>query len=44
VEADQAPSLRLLSAFADDGVNGHPQRVEFGNGLIGQCATDKRAC
>jgi HAMP domain-containing protein/CheY-like chemotaxis protein/signal transduction histidine kinase len=42
VEADQAPSLRLLSAFADDGVNGHPQRVEFGNGLIGQCATDKR--
>ncbi len=42
VEADQAPSLRLLSAFADDGVNGHPQRVEFGSGLIGQCATDKR--
>jgi HAMP domain-containing protein/CheY-like chemotaxis protein/signal transduction histidine kinase len=42
VEADEAPGLRLLSAFADDGANGHPQRVGFGEGLIGQCAADKR--
>ena len=30
--------LRLLSAYADDGVNGHPQRLRIGEGLIGQCA------
>ena len=42
VEADETPSLRLLSAFADDGAHGHPQRIEFGQGLIGQCAADKR--
>jgi HAMP domain-containing protein/CheY-like chemotaxis protein/signal transduction histidine kinase len=42
IEADDAPSLRLLSAFADDGANGHPQRIGFGEGLIGQCAADKR--
>ncbi|MDQ6630164.1 MAG: HAMP domain-containing protein, partial [Verrucomicrobiota bacterium] len=42
VEADEQPSLRLLSAFADDGVHGHPPRVGFGEGLIGQCAIDRR--
>ena len=42
VESDERPSLRLLSAFADDGATGHPQRVEVGQGLIGQCAADKR--
>jgi HAMP domain-containing protein/CheY-like chemotaxis protein/signal transduction histidine kinase len=42
VETDESPSLRLLSAFADDGVNGHVPRIEFGEGLIGQCAADKR--
>jgi HAMP domain-containing protein/CheY-like chemotaxis protein/signal transduction histidine kinase len=42
VESDERPSLRLLSAFADDGATGHPQRVEVGQGLVGQCAADKR--
>jgi HAMP domain-containing protein/CheY-like chemotaxis protein len=42
VETDEAPNLRLLSAFADDGANGHPERIEIGEGLIGQCAADKR--
>src|SRR5437763_623815 len=42
VEADDRRALRLLSAFADDGANGHQNRVEFGDGLIGQCAIDKR--
>jgi CheY-like chemotaxis protein/HAMP domain-containing protein/GAF domain-containing protein len=42
VEVDESPSLRLLSAFADDGVNGHAPRIRFGEGLIGQCASDKR--
>ncbi|MGI8570439.1 MAG: HAMP domain-containing protein [Methylocella sp.] len=35
-------SLRLLSAYASDGVAGHLQRIQFGQGLIGQCAADAR--
>ena len=35
-------SLNLLAAYADDGVNGHPQSMNLGDGLIGQCALDKR--
>ena len=42
VENDESPSLRLLSAYADDGASGHPQRIRIGEGLIGQCAADKR--
>jgi CheY-like chemotaxis protein/signal transduction histidine kinase len=43
VENVDAPTgLRLLSAYADDGINGHPQRLKIGDGLIGQCAADKR--
>jgi len=40
--ADAPTGLRLLSAYADDGINGHPQRMRIGDGLIGQCAADKR--
>ena len=36
------PQLRLLSAYAGDSVNPHPPAVQFGEGLIGQCAMDKR--
>jgi HAMP domain-containing protein/CheY-like chemotaxis protein/signal transduction histidine kinase len=42
VESEGGQSLRLLSAYADDGANGHPQRLRLGEGLIGQCAADKR--
>jgi HAMP domain-containing protein/CheY-like chemotaxis protein len=42
VESEGLQSLRLLSAYADDGANGHPQRLRLGEGLIGQCAADKR--
>jgi CheY-like chemotaxis protein/HAMP domain-containing protein/signal transduction histidine kinase len=42
VENEDAPHLRLLSAYAGDGVSPHPQIVQFGEGLIGQCAMDKR--
>ena len=42
MESEDAPTLRLLSAYADDGANGHPQRLRVGEGLIGQCAVDKR--
>jgi HAMP domain-containing protein/CheY-like chemotaxis protein/signal transduction histidine kinase len=38
----ETPQLRLLSAYAGDGANPHPLVVQFGEGLIGQCAMDKR--
>ena len=34
--------MRLLSAYAGDGVSPHTLFVQFGEGLIGQCALDKR--
>ena len=40
--SEEAPSLHLLSAYADDGLNGHPEQLLVGEGLIGQCAADKR--
>ena len=42
VTGEDAPSLHLLSAYADDGVDGHPEHLHPGEGLIGQCAVDKR--
>ncbi|HEY2177840.1 MAG TPA: HAMP domain-containing protein [Caulobacteraceae bacterium] len=36
------PSLRLLSAYADHPGEGHPERLQIGEGLIGQCARDGR--
>jgi len=42
MEGEEGPSLKLLSAYADGGMNGHPQRIQVGEGLIGQCAADKR--
>ena len=42
VESEELQSMRLLSAYADDGPNGHAQRLRIGEGLIGQCAADKR--
>jgi CheY-like chemotaxis protein/GAF domain-containing protein len=35
-------SLRLLSVYADAGGAGHPESVRVGEGLIGQCAADRR--
>ena len=42
MENEETQGLKLLSAYADDGVNGHPQTLRLGEGLIGQCALDKR--
>jgi HAMP domain-containing protein/CheY-like chemotaxis protein/signal transduction histidine kinase len=42
IESEEAQGLRLLSAYADDGANGHPQGLRMGEGIIGQCALDKR--
>src|SRR5262249_23306365 len=39
---EEVPSLPLLSAYADDGLNGPPEHLLVGEGLIGQCAADKR--
>ena len=42
IENEEKPALKLLSAYADDGANGHAQTLRLGEGLIGQCAVDKR--
>ena len=42
VESDDSRQLRLLSAYAGDASQPHPQFVQFGEGLIGQSAMDKR--
>ncbi|WOH68778.1 HAMP domain-containing protein [Bradyrhizobium sp. BWA-3-5] len=42
VENADSPQLRLLSSYAGDGAHPHPQAIQFGEGLIGQCALDKR--
>ncbi len=41
VESEERPQLRLLAAYADDGVYPYQPIVQFGEGLIGQCAMDK---
>ena len=42
VDAGETPSLKLLASYADDGHAGHPTAFHFGEGLIGQCAVEKR--
>jgi HAMP domain-containing protein/CheY-like chemotaxis protein/signal transduction histidine kinase len=43
VEADERhPTLSLLSAYANGIEAVHPPRLEFGQGLVGQCAVDTR--
>jgi HAMP domain-containing protein/CheY-like chemotaxis protein/signal transduction histidine kinase len=42
MDNEENPVLRLLSSYADDGLNGHPGTVRVNEGLVGQCAVDKR--
>jgi HAMP domain-containing protein/CheY-like chemotaxis protein/signal transduction histidine kinase len=42
MEGEDNPGLRLLSAYADDSMDGHRKNLRLGEGLIGQCAVDKR--
>jgi len=42
METEESSGLALLSAFADDGQNGHRQHLQVGEGLIGQCVLEKR--
>ena len=42
MQTEEDGNLALLSAFADDARDGHPESVEVGEGLVGQCAVEKR--
>ncbi|SAK93223.1 multi-sensor hybrid histidine kinase [Caballeronia temeraria] len=39
---EQAASLRLVASYASDGHQSHGKRVQLGEGLVGQCAFEKR--
>jgi HAMP domain-containing protein/CheY-like chemotaxis protein len=42
VDSEDNPQLRLLAAYASDGIYPHQQIVPIGQGLVGQCAADGR--
>jgi HAMP domain-containing protein/CheY-like chemotaxis protein/signal transduction histidine kinase len=39
---DESAEMMLLSAYADDAPNGHARELRLGEGLVGQCAAEKR--
>jgi HAMP domain-containing protein/CheY-like chemotaxis protein/signal transduction histidine kinase len=39
---EESAEMTLLSAFAGDGEDGHLRRLKLGEGLVGQCAAEKR--
>ncbi len=41
MEAEKPGCMMLISSFADS-VDGHPETVKAGEGLVGQCALEKR--
>ena len=43
VDAEGPPVLKLLASYADAGAEGHPENLQLGEGVIGQCAIDARA-
>jgi HAMP domain-containing protein/CheY-like chemotaxis protein/signal transduction histidine kinase len=42
MESEESAGMVLLSAFADDGENGHLRQLKIGEGLVGQVAAEKR--
>jgi HAMP domain-containing protein/CheY-like chemotaxis protein len=42
MESDSKPGMVLLSTFADNSEDGHRKQLTVGEGLIGQCAAEKR--
>jgi CheY-like chemotaxis protein/signal transduction histidine kinase/HAMP domain-containing protein len=42
METEESAGMVLLSAFAADSADGHLRRLKVGDGLVGQCAADKR--
>jgi CheY-like chemotaxis protein/HAMP domain-containing protein len=43
METEESAGMVLLSAYADDAPDGHPQRMQLGEGLVGQCVVEKRS-
>src|SRR6185503_16750655 len=39
---EETPKLSLLAGYADDAAQRHPARIGLGEGMIAQCALDKR--
>src|SRR5438128_4692332 len=42
METEESAGMVRLSAFAGDGPDGHLRRLKLGEGLVGQCAIEKR--
>jgi HAMP domain-containing protein/CheY-like chemotaxis protein/predicted transcriptional regulator len=42
VDSGETPCLNLVASYADHAVDGHPRAFKLGEGLVGQCALDKR--
>jgi len=42
MESEDTAGMVMLSAFAGEGENGHLRQLRLGEGLIGQCALEKR--
>jgi HAMP domain-containing protein/CheY-like chemotaxis protein/signal transduction histidine kinase len=42
MDNEDEPFLKLLATYADDGNDGHPRTLKMNEGLVGQCASDKR--
>jgi CheY-like chemotaxis protein len=42
MQTDESAEMALLSAYADDAPNGHPHQLRVGEGLVGQCAAERR--
>ncbi len=42
LQPEDPPRLRLIATYADDGASGHSEFLSIGEGLVGQCAVEKR--
>jgi CheY-like chemotaxis protein/signal transduction histidine kinase/HAMP domain-containing protein len=42
MSGEESSEMVMLSAFAGDGEDGHLRRLKMGEGLVGQCASEKR--
>jgi HAMP domain-containing protein/CheY-like chemotaxis protein/signal transduction histidine kinase len=43
METEESGGLALLSAYADYAPDGHPEKMQIGEGLVGQCAVEKHS-
>src|SRR5687767_10261083 len=42
VDESEGEELKLIAGFADDPSNGHRESLRVGQGLLGQCVSDKQ--